>query len=34
MPRSSNDLMAEHGRGFSARHLRLMRLFYVGWEIW
>lgn len=32
--RLAKDLMAEHGRGFSARNLRLMRAFYSGWEIW
>ena len=32
--RLAKDLMAEHGRGFSARNLRLMRVFYSGWEIW
>lgn len=34
LSRLAKDLMAEHGRGFSARNLRLMRLFYAGWEIW
>jgi predicted nuclease of restriction endonuclease-like (RecB) superfamily len=30
----AQDLTAKHGRGFSARSLRKMRTFYVGWEIW
>ena len=34
LSRLAKDLMAEHGRGFSARNLRLMRVFYSGWEIW
>jgi len=25
---------ARHGRGFSARNLRQMRAFYLGWKIW
>ena len=29
-----NDLTKQHGRGFSARNLRQMRTFYLGWEIW
>ncbi|MGA2233658.1 MAG: PDDEXK nuclease domain-containing protein [Tepidisphaeraceae bacterium] len=29
-----NDLTRQHGRGFSARNLRQMRAFYLGWEIW
>jgi predicted nuclease of restriction endonuclease-like (RecB) superfamily len=29
----SSDLTTQHGRGFSARNLRQMRLFYLGWEI-
>src|SRR3989338_6271837 len=33
LSRLAEDLMAEHGRGFSARNLRLMRAFYSGWEI-
>lgn len=32
--RLSDDLAARHGRGFSARNLRQMRAFYLGWEIW
>ena len=32
--RLSEDLTTRHGRGFSARNLRLMRAFYLGWEIW
>jgi predicted nuclease of restriction endonuclease-like (RecB) superfamily len=32
--RLAADLTARHGRGFSARNLRLMRGFYLGWEIW
>ena len=32
--RLAKDLMAGHGRGFSARNLRLMRAFYSSWEIW
>ncbi len=34
LARLAKDLMAEHGRWFSARNLRLMRSFYAGWEIW
>ena len=30
----AKNLTAKHGRGFSARSLRKMRTFYVGWEIW
>jgi predicted nuclease of restriction endonuclease-like (RecB) superfamily len=30
----AQDLAARHGRGFSARNLRQMRAFYLGWEIW
>jgi len=33
LARLANDLMAEHGRGFSERNLRQMRTFYVEWEI-
>lgn len=33
LARLSNDLTARYGRGFSARNLRQMRAFYVGWEI-
>lgn len=32
--RLSADLATKHGRGFSARNLRQMRAFYLGWEIW
>ncbi len=32
--RLSADLATKHGRGFSARNLRQMRSFYLGWEIW
>lgn len=32
--RLAEDLAARHGRGFSARNLRQMRAFYLGWEIW
>ncbi len=31
--RLADDLTARHGRGFSERNLRQMRLFYQGWEI-
>jgi len=32
--RLAQDLMVKFGRGFSARNLRQMRTFYLGWEIW
>jgi predicted nuclease of restriction endonuclease-like (RecB) superfamily len=32
--RLSQDLVAKHGRGFSERNLRHMRVFFLGWEIW
>jgi predicted nuclease of restriction endonuclease-like (RecB) superfamily len=32
--RLADDLKTKHGRGFSARNLRQMRTFYLGWEIW
>lgn len=31
--RLSGDLTTKYGRGFSGRNLRLMRGFYLGWEI-
>jgi predicted nuclease of restriction endonuclease-like (RecB) superfamily len=31
--RLGQDLTAQHGRGFSERNLRLMRSFYLSWEI-
>src|SRR5262245_55274560 len=31
--RLAADLTRSHGRGFSERNLRLMRAFYLGWEI-
>src|SRR5512135_3915249 len=31
--RLAEDLAARYGRGFSARNLRQMRAFYLGWEI-
>lgn len=34
LSRLSADLIAKHGRGYSARNLRQMRAFYLGWEIW
>jgi len=34
LTRLSIDLTGRHGRGFSARNLRQMRGFYLGWEIW
>lgn len=33
LKRLAEDLTAHHGRGFSERNLRQMRLFYLGWEI-
>lgn len=33
LARLSQDLRAKHGRGFSERNLRQMRLFYAGWDI-
>src|SRR5512135_1863894 len=32
--RLAEDLGAGRGHGFSARNLRQMPAFYVGWEIW
>ena len=34
LERLATDLTRQHGRGFSARNLRQMRTFYLGWEIW
>jgi predicted nuclease of restriction endonuclease-like (RecB) superfamily len=34
LSRLADDLMTRHGRGFSARNLRQMRAFFLGWEIW
>jgi predicted nuclease of restriction endonuclease-like (RecB) superfamily len=34
LTRLAADLTKSHGRGFSARNLRLMRAFHLGWEIW
>lgn len=34
LERLGRDLSREHGRGFSARNLRKMRTFFLGWEIW
>lgn len=34
LKRLAADLTSRHGRGFSERNLRLMRSFYLGWEIW
>jgi predicted nuclease of restriction endonuclease-like (RecB) superfamily len=34
LARLGADLSAALGRGFSARNLRSMRAFYLGWEIW
>lgn len=31
LTRLSQDLTANHGRGFSGRNLRQMRTFYLGW---
>ena len=33
LKRLGQDLTAKHGRGFSERNLRLMRAFYLGWQI-
>lgn len=33
LQRLADDLSARHGRGFSERNLRQIRVFYLGWEI-
>ena len=33
LKRVADDLAAKHGKGFSDRNLRLMRAFYLGWQV-